>query len=139
MNEIQIMTEKILVRINGSERDGTYRRIGSTDYVHYREYAEEENARKAGEEPDQVLMKLSGSSLEIVRSGKIRSRMMFEEGKCIPAEYETPYGRIEMDVAGHRVHISREESRILVDMQYRLLRAGEEISQNTVSIEILPV
>ena len=44
-----------------------------------------------------------------------------------------------MDVAGHRVHISREESRILVDMQYRLLRAGEEISQNTVSIEILPV
>ena len=81
MNERQIMTEKILVRINGSERDGTYRRIGSTDYVHYREYAEEENARKAGEEPDQVLMKLSGSSLEIVRSGKIRSRMMFEEGK----------------------------------------------------------
>lgn len=138
MKDERTALREVVVRINGAQRAGTHRRIGGMDYVHYRESALESGQEAQSVQEDQILLKLSESSVEIVRSGMIRSRMIFEEGKRIPAEYETPYGRIEMEVAGKRLEVRREDGQIRIDLRYRLERAGEEITQNEVLIEILP-
>ncbi len=128
--------KNVRVRINGVERPGTYQKVGATEYIYYCE-SRESSSPGAITAPDRVLVRLSDRRMEIRRTGEICSRMIFEEGRTIPAEYVTPYGKIMMDVAGTTLTIRRMEQALHIHAGYRLETNGDEIAQNTVLIEIL--
>lgn len=64
-------------------------------------------------------VKITGDSkLEIIKTGITNSHMVFETGKSNVTYYDTPYGKMHVEVHTRNLEIKVEEELISVDVDY---------------------
>ena len=141
------MEEKVLLRLTGIQRDETgeetvtdlcvkalfYRRNNST-YILYEEAQEETGA------VIKSTLKLKDRVLELVKTGTVRTRMVFRQGKECMTEYVTPYGCLQMGVRTDALSVSCEEDgRMKIRVEYALTSGGYPVSDCELTIQTIPV
>lgn len=109
-----------------------YEKNGSC-YVIFEEWIE------GVEEPVKTRVKFGDACFELVRSGPINVRMLFEENKRNMTSYITPYGNIMLGINTKKIHISHETDKITVNMDYVLDAENEYLSDCSMRMEILTV
>lgn len=72
------------------------------------------------EKPVKNKLKFADDFLEIMKSGPLNVRMVFEKNKKNLTSYNTPYGNIVLGINTKKIHISQESDRIVVDVEYVL-------------------
>lgn len=72
------------------------------------------------EKPVKNKIKFEGHFLEIIKSGPLNVRMVFEENKKNLTSYNTPYGNIVLGIDTKKIHITQEADRLMVDVEYVL-------------------
>lgn len=97
-----------------TQMSGLYYEKNGRHYLIYDEMAE------GFDKPVKNKIKFSTELLEIVKSGAVNSRMVFEEGKKNLTSYNIPYGSIILGTDTKKIHISQESDRITVDVEYVL-------------------
>lgn len=66
-------------------------------------------------------VKITGDSmLEIIKTGVTNSHMVFENGKSNVTFYDTPYGRMHVEIHTRSLDIKKSEDMIDIDVDYTL-------------------
>ena len=140
------MEEKVLLRLTGIQRDETgeenvtdlcvnallYRRNSST-YILY------EEAQGETEAVIRNTLKLKDCVLELVKTGAVRTRMVFRQGKECMTEYVTPYGCLQMGLRTDVLSVScEEEGRMEIRVEYALTSGGYPVSDCVLTIQTIP-
>lgn len=85
-------------------------------------------------------LKVSGDSLKMRRIGGagLQTELYFEKGKRISSTYETPYGRMGMEVLTQRVdnHLDKEACTGNIDIEYQVSLEGMAEGKNRLTIDI---
>lgn len=76
--------------------------------------------------------------LEIIKSGITNAHMVFEEGKKNISYYQTPYGQMLIAVTARSVDVNITESRINVQVDYKLDVNEEPFANCTIGMRIVP-
>ncbi len=76
--------------------------------------------------------------VELVKSGLISSRMVFEQGKTIMTSYSSPYGEIPMGVNTKSIFITEWQDMIRIEVEYSLEVDEKEMSKSKITIKIKP-
>ena len=90
-------------------------------------YAEAENEGKA-----QLL--LSDSIADLHRTGQVRSRMTFVEGRLLPMPYATPSGTYDFSLFTHSLRLSVSPVGGEFAAKYSLLAGGQQVSDNQLAV-----
>ena len=77
----------------------------------------------------------SGQAL-IAKHGAIESKMQFIPGEMSNAEYRTPFGNIDMDIACERIDWEEEERAAEGKIVYRLYSGGQPVADCITTIEV---
>lgn len=115
-----------------TEKAEFYAKAGSL-YLLYQEPLEENGSSV------KCCIKLKGSVLEITKSGALRTRMVFEEGKEYLTEYATPYGSLRIGVRTVKTEVLRRGDRLDIRMEYSLTSQGEPFSHCVMEITAQPL
>ena len=85
-------------------------------------------------------LKVSGDSLKMRRIGSagMQTELYFEKGKRISSTYNTPYGRMGMEVLTQRVdnHLDAEACTGNIDIEYQVSLEGMAEGKNRLTIDI---
>lgn len=92
-------------------------------------------------EPDPAMgstrttLKVEKDSIRIIRQGEFRMEQTFRPGSRTPGTYETPHGRMELDV--HTVRLNNRLSRGIgcLEWAYELYVSGEHAGSYELRIE----
>ena len=139
------MKENVNVRITGihvregersekivTQTTGKYREIPSGCEMCY------EEQRENGEEKVSSTVRIYADRMEIIRSGDYGSDMIFEENVVHHTDYATPYGTMDMIVRTHALTILQQEEELRIDAAYGLELNGQQLSQASISFEVMP-
>lgn len=106
-----------------------WQRCGS-HYFLYEETLEESGA------VIQNTLKLKDGVLELVKRGTVNSRMVFETGKTYLTDYDTPYGRLKIDLHTKALDaVLSEEFPTKINAVYSLSSAGQLFAECVLTIE----
>lgn len=84
-------------------------------------------------------IKITGdSSLEVVKSGIMNSRMIFEKDKMNVSFYDTPYGQMQVGVHTRSMEVAVGEELISVEVEYGLDVNQEALADCKISMSIQP-
>lgn len=111
---------------------GQYYDKGDSHYILYEEEME------GFDKPVNNRVKYKEGYVELVKTGLIRSRMVFEQGKTIMTNYNSPYGEILMGVNTKSVRIVEREDLIRIEVDYSLEVDEREMSKSKITIKIKP-
>ncbi|MCH5248933.1 MAG: DUF1934 domain-containing protein [Lachnospiraceae bacterium] len=89
-------------------------------------------------EPVKNKVKFGKDNLEIIRSGPVNVRMFFESGKKNVANYNTPYGEIQLGINTKKIIISHSPDNISINVEYSIESDGQPLSECIISIKIQP-
>lgn len=81
-------------------------------------------------------VKISEDMLEIIRSGPISVRMLFEENKKNVTSYNTPYGNILLGISTKKINVIVQPGIIEVDVDYTLDADGGHLSDCSMNMKI---
>ena len=90
-------------------------------------------------EPVKTKVKFGEDELEITRSGPVKVRMIFENGKKNVANYITPYGSIQLEINTKSISISNSPDNISISIEYSLESGDELISECNIMIRVRPI
>lgn len=90
-------------------------------------YAEAENEGEA-----QLL--LSDSIADLHRTGQVRSRMTFVEGRLLPMLYATPEGTYDFSLFTHSLKVAVSPEGGEFAAKYSLLVGGRQVSDNQLAV-----
>ncbi len=110
------------------EVQGTYSFRDDAHFLHYEEYP--------GDFAQAVvtLVKYRGGVMEVIRSGEIRSRMVFEKGRRFAAPYVTAAGSMQMEISTEETWMKCTVDGFTAGARYTLAADGEEITRNEIRI-----
>ena len=111
---------------------GQYFEKGDSRYLIYEEEME------GFEKPVHNRIKYRPGYVELVKSGLVSSRMVFEQGKTIMTNYNSPYGEILMGVNTQSIFVTWSEDRIRIEVNYSLEVDGQEMSKSKITIKVKP-
>lgn len=125
---------------NGDGDAGTIRTSSQGQYFekgdsHYLLYEEE---MEGFEKKVKNRVKYKQGYVELVKSGLISSRMVFEQGKTIMTNYNSPYGQMVMGVNTKSVFITEWEDMIRIEVDYSLEVDEKEMSKSKITIKVKP-
>ena len=101
-----------------TEAEGTWSVQNGKDFLLYTEDTEDG--------PVRTLLKLSPGRLEVTKSGALRSRLELEIGKVSETWYETPAGRLGLEIRTSALEAVRDEDCLRrIRAEYELLWGGE--------------
>lgn len=106
-----------------------YEREGSR-YLLYEETEEETGERSKSR------IKIGKDRMELVRGGKNRTHMVFEEKKRHPADYVTPYGRFVLEIDTKEVRVEEGPWGIQVVIKYGLWHGEQSLSESCLRISV---
>lgn len=112
---------------------GMYYKKNSKHYLLYDE------AMEGFKETVKTKVKFGEGGLEIVRSGPVSVRMLFEENTKNMTSYNTPYGNIILGINTKKISISDSPDNILVSVDYSLESDDKPVSECSISIKIQSV
>lgn len=136
------MTKDVLVSIRGihmagGESDnveviiaGSYYLKNNKHYIVYDEPVE------GSEQSIRNTIRIGKKAVDVIKSGSIRSHLVFEENKTNVNCYSTPLGQLMMGVSTNSVEIQEEIDRISVHVNYTLDINYEKISNCRISIDV---
>lgn len=85
-------------------------------------------------------VKITGDSkIEIIKSGAMNTRMVFEKGKMNVTDYQTPFGNMLVGIHTRELQVEVEEDKIDVKIFYTLDVNQEAVSDCEISVTIRSV
>lgn len=109
---------------------GSYAMEGTNAVIVYAESA------VTGMEGTTTTLKASPDSVILIRSGKLASMLIFEEGKTHTTDYETDYGAIHIGVATKRVSVSLDEGGGRIEVDYILEFNSAFGGRNSITVDV---
>ena len=120
------MTKDVLITIRGvhtlDHEDNDVEMIVRGDYYqkngkHYILY---EEILEGAEERVKNVIKISPSSMDIIKKGVTNSRMLFEKNKKNLSCYSTPVGNLVIGIQANHFYVEEQENSIKVNVDYSL-------------------
>ena len=136
------MTEEVLVSIKGlhsagGQQDnievifpGMCRRLRDTWYITYDEAVE------GSDQEIHNLIKIRDRSMEVTRRGLTNTCMVFEEEKRSMTWYDTPLGRLALEISGANVRIEESPEHILAEVDYELDIDRQHVSNCSLTVNV---
>ena len=136
------MTKDVLITISGvqmMEEDssdvemmihGDYYQRNGKHYILYEEMME------GFEGTIKNVIKISPSSLDIMKKGVANAHMLFEKNKKNHSCYTTPMGDMVIGVQANRLKIDEQPDSLKVDVQYSLDINYEHLSDCTIRLDV---
>ncbi len=107
----------------GYEKEGCY-------YVFYEEIDPDDQS------VTKVSLRISPDRITTRKRGAVNTEMTFVLDECLMAEYDTPYGIIDLLVSTERLEVRREEKGLTAELEYRLSLGGSESVTNELTIKV---
>ena len=136
------MTKDVLITISGiqlmDEEDSDVEMIVRGDYYqkngkHYILY---EEILEGAEERVKNVIKISPSSMDIIKKGVTNSRMLFEKNKKNLSCYSTPVGNLVIGIQANHFYVEEQENSIKVNVDYSLDINYEHMSDCRICVDV---
>ena len=136
------MTKDVLITIRGvhtlDHEDNDVEMIVRGDYYqkngkHYILY---EEILEGAEERVKNVIKISPSSMDIIKKGVTNSRMLFEKNKKNLSCYSTPVGNLVIGIQANHFYVEEQENSIKVNVDYSLDINYEHMSDCRICVDI---
>lgn len=136
------MTKDVLVTISGvhtmDREDSDVEMIVRGDYYqkngkHYILY---EEVLEGMEERVKNVIKISPSSMDIIKNGAASSHMLFEKNKKNLSCYSTPVGNLVIGIQANHFSLEEQENSIKVNVDYSLDINYEHMSDCRICVDV---
>lgn len=136
------MTKDVLITIRGvhtlDHEDNDVEMIVRGDYYqkngkHYILY---EEILEGAEERVKNVIKISPSSMDIIKKGVTNSRMLFEKNKKNLSCYSTPVGNLVIGIQANHFYVEEQENSIKVNVDYSLDINYEHMSDCRICMDV---
>ena len=136
------MTKDVLITIRGvhtlDHEDNDVEMIVRGDYYqkngkHYILY---EEILEGAEERVKNVIKISPSSMDIIKKGVTNSRMLFEKNKKNLSCYSTPVGNLVIGIQANHLYVEEQENSIKVNVDYSLDINYEHMSDCRICVDV---
>lgn len=136
------MTKDVLITIRGvhtlDHEDNDVEMIVRGDYYqkngkHYILY---EEILEGTEERVKNVIKISPSSMDIIKKGVTNSRMLFEKNKKNLSCYSTPVGNLVIGIQANHFYVEEQENSIKVNVDYSLDINYEHMSDCRICVDV---
>ena len=136
------MTKDVLITIRGvhtlDHEDNDVEMIVRGDYYqkngkHYILY---EEILEGAEERVKNVIKISPSSMDIIKKGVTNSRMLFEKNKKNLSCYNTPVGNLVIGIQANHFYVEEQENSIKVNVDYSLDINYEHMSDCRICVDV---
>lgn len=136
------MTKDVLITIRGvhtlDHEDNDVEMIVRGDYYqkngkHYILY---EEILEGAEERVKNVIKISPSSMDIIKKGVTNSRMLFEKNKKNLSCYSTPVGNLVIGIQANHFYVEEQENSIMVNVDYSLDINYEHMSDCRICVDV---
>ena len=136
------MTKDVLITIRGvhtlDHEDNDVEMIVRGDYYqkngkHYLLY---EEILEGAEERVKNVIKISPSSMDIIKKGVTNSRMLFEKNKKNLSCYSTPVGNLVIGIQANHFYVEEQENSIKVNVDYSLDINYEHMSDCRICVDV---
>ena len=136
------MTKDVLITIRGvhtlDHEDNDVEMIIRGDYYqkngkHYILY---EEILEGAEERVKNVIKISPSSMDIIKKGVTNSRMLFEKNKKNLSCYSTPVGNLVIGIQANHFYVEEQENSIKVNVDYSLDIDYEHMSDCRICVDV---
>ena len=136
------MTKDVLITIRGvhtlDHEDNDVEMIVRGDYYqkngkHYILY---EEILEGAEERVKNVIKISPSSMDIIKKGVTNSRMLFEKNKKNLSSYSTPVGNLVIGIQANHFYVEEQENSIKVNVDYSLDINYEHMSDCRICVDV---
>ena len=136
------MTKDVLITIRGvhtlDHEDNDVEMIVRGDYYqkngkHYILY---EEILEGAEERVKNVIKISPSSMDIIKKGVTNSRMLFEKNKKNLSSYSTPVGNLVIGIQANHFYVEEQENSIKVYVDYSLDINYEHMSDCRICVDV---
>ena len=136
------MTKDVLITIRGvhtldhEDNDvemiirGDYYQKNGNHYILYEEILE------GAEERVKNVIKISPSSMDIIKKGVTNSRMLFEKNKKNLSCYSTPVGNLVIGIQANHFYVEEQENSIKVNVDYSLDINYEHMSDCRICVDV---
>lgn len=147
LETVRPVTKHVLITISGEHRiDGqakepvTTKTKGEYYFRNGRHFVRftQSPAAESGADPVKNLFKFTPDCLEVIKSGGIESRMIFEKDRMNVVQYRTPSGILEMGMKATEIRLTEEPARIEICVDYELHAGGSKIQDSRVTIGVIP-
>ena len=136
------MTKDVLITIRGvhtlDHEDNDVEMIVRGDYYqkngkHYILY---EEILEGAEERVKNVIKISPSSMDIIKKGVTNSRMLFEKNKKNLSCYSNPVGNLVIGIQANHFYVEEQENSIKVNVDYSLDINYEHMSDCRICVDV---
>ena len=136
------MTKDVLITIRGvhtlDHEDNDVEMIVRGDYYqkngkHYILY---EEILEGAEERVKNVIKISPSTMDIIKKGVTNSRMLFEKNKKNLSCYSTPVGNLVIGIQANHFYVEEQENSIKVNVDYSLDINYEHMSDCRICVDV---
>ncbi len=136
------MTKDVMITIRGvhtlDHEDNDVEMIVRGDYYqkngkHYILY---EEILEGAEERVKNVIKISPSSMDIIKKGVTNSRMLFEKNKKNLSCYSTPVGNLVIGIQANHFYVEEQENSIKVNVDYSLDINYEHMSDCRICVDV---
>ena len=97
-----------------------------------------EESQLTGMEGTTTTFAVQGSRVVLTRTGKVNSRMVFEEGRQHTSLYETPFGELPVDIQTSLLRHNLTERGGLMEIKYSIAVAHTATGRNSFRIRVRP-
>ena len=108
---------------------GTYMRKENTHYLSYEEA--DENGTITNNR-----IKITDTSIEMVKKGAVATQMMFLLGEKHYACYATPFGDLTLGITTKKISVTEEADALFAKLRYGLEINGEHVSDCELDVEV---
>ena len=136
------MKKEVIINISGLQLDvsseepielmttGDYYLKNGKHYILYEEILE------GAEERVKNVIKISPSSMDIIKKGVTNSRMLFEKNKKNLSCYSTPVGNLVIGIQANHFYVEEQENSIKVNVDYSLDINYEHMSDCRICVDV---
>ena len=134
------MTKDVLITISGiqmmDEEDSDVEMIVRGDYYQKNGKHYIEEILEGAEERVKNVIKISPSSMDIIKKGVTNSRMLFEKNKKNLSCYSTPVGNLVIGIQANHFYVEEQENSIKVNVDYSLDINYEHMSDCRICVDV---
>lgn len=136
------MTKDVLITIRGvhtlDHEDNDVEMIIRGDYYQKngKYYILYEEILEGAEERVKNVIKISPSSMDIIKKGVTNSRMLFEKNKKNLSCYSTPVGNLVIGIQANHFYVEEQENSIKVNVDYSLDINYEHMSDCRICVDV---
>ncbi len=137
------MTKNVLLSIRGLQFEGavepgtietitrgTYYKRNGSHFVLF------EDMMEGSDEVVDSILKFNENEMQLTKKGPINVSMLFEPNRKNFANYETPYGAIQIGIDAKRLEVEEEEEKIALNVDYELEVNYEHLADCSILVEI---